>query len=51
MLVQRVLVPASSLESWTVLGDDDLPVGPVERYLAYLTGIERSPNTVKAYAH
>ena len=24
---------------------------PVERYLAYLSGIERSPNTVKAYAH
>ncbi|HJT04960.1 MAG TPA: site-specific integrase, partial [Pseudonocardiaceae bacterium] len=24
---------------------------PVERYLAYLTDIERSPNTVKAYAH
>jgi integrase/recombinase XerD len=51
MLVQRVLMPASSLESWTVLGDDDLPVGPVERHLAYLTDIERSPNTVKAYAH
>ena len=51
MLVQRVLVPAWSLESWTVLGDDDLQVGPVEWYLAYLTDIERSPNTVKAYAH
>jgi integrase/recombinase XerD len=51
MLVQRVLMPASSLESWTVLGDDDLPVGPVERFLAYLTDIERSPNTVRAYAH
>src|SRR5258706_13444084 len=51
MLVQRVLSPASSLESWTVLGDDDLPVAPVERYLAHLTDIERSPNTVKAYAH
>jgi site-specific recombinase XerD len=51
MLVQRVLSPASSLESWTVLGDDDLPVAPIERYLAYLTDIERSPNTVKAYAH
>src|SRR6266702_6338399 len=51
MLVQRVLMPATSLESWTVLGDDDVPVEPVERYLAYLTDIERSPNTVKAYAH
>jgi site-specific recombinase XerD len=51
MHVQRVLSPATRLESWTVLGDDGSPVGPVERYLAYLTDIERSPNTVKAYAH
>jgi hypothetical protein len=51
MLVQRVAMPASGAESWTVLGDDDVPVGPVEWYLAYLTDIERSPNTVKAYAH
>src|SRR4030088_3292009 len=51
MLVQRVISPASSLESWTVLGADDLPVAPVERYLKYLTDIERSPNTIKAYAH
>jgi site-specific recombinase XerD len=50
MLVQRVLMPGSSLESWTVL-DDEGPVAPVERYLGYLTDIERSPNTVKAYAH
>ena len=51
MLVQRVLMPASSLESWTVLGSDGAAVEPVERYLAYLSDIERSPNTVKAYAH
>lgn len=51
MHVQRVAVPASRVASWTVLGDDDTPVGPIERYLAYLTDIERSPNTVKAYAH
>jgi len=51
MLVQRVVMPASPLESWTVLGDDAAPVEPIERYLAFLTDIERSPNTVKAYAH
>src|SRR3989442_197474 len=51
MFVQRVVLPASSLESWTVLGDDDAPVAPIERYLAYLTDVERSPNTIKAYAH
>lgn len=51
MLVQRVVLPASRRESWTVLGDDDAPVPPIERYLAYLSDIEKSPNTVKAYAH
>jgi len=51
MLVVKVLSPHSPRESFTVLGDDDVPVAPVERYLKYLTDIERSPNTIKAYAH
>ena len=51
MLVQRVVVPGSLAESWTVLGDGGGPVEPIERYLAYLTDVEKSPNTVKAYAH
>ena len=51
MRVQRVLVPGSMVESWTLLGDDLRPVGPVESFLAYLAAIERSPNTIKAYAH
>jgi integrase/recombinase XerD len=49
--VQRVAVPGSRVVSWTVLGDDDIPVGPIERYLAYLSDIERSPNTAEAYAY
>jgi len=49
--IQRVLSPVDGVESWTVLGDDGAPAAPVERYLAYLTQIERSPNTVKGYAH
>ena len=51
MRVQRVLMPGSEAESWTLLGDDQVPVEPVERFLAYLAAVERSPNTVKAYAH
>jgi integrase/recombinase XerD len=51
MLVHLVVIPGSGTRSWTVLGDDDVPVVPVDRFLAYLTGIGRSPNTVKAYAH
>jgi len=41
----------SGVESWTLLGKDHVPVEPVERFLAFLSAIERSPNTVKAYAH
>jgi len=51
MLVHPVVVPGSGMRSWTVLGDGDVPVVPVDRFLAYLSDIGRSPNTVKAYAH
>ena len=51
MRVQRVLMPGTEFESWTVLGDDQMPIEPVERFLAYLASIEKSPNTIKAYAH
>jgi integrase/recombinase XerD len=51
MRVQRVLMPGSEAESWTLLSDDQIPVEPVERFLSYLTSIEKSPNTVRAYAH
>jgi integrase/recombinase XerD len=50
MQVQGVLVSGSPHESWTVL-DDRGVIEPVERFLAYLTDVERSPNTIKAYAH
>jgi integrase/recombinase XerD len=51
MRVQRVVMPGSEAESWTVLGDGQVPVEPVERFLGYLTSIEKSPNTIKAYSH
>ena len=51
MIVSQVVMPASRRESWTVLGEDGAPIEPVERFLAFLTDVERSPNTVKAYAH
>lgn len=50
MLVQKVVMPVSGVESWTVVGEDLLPFEPVEKYLAFLTALERSPNTVRAYA-
>ena len=50
MLVQRVVMPVSGVPSWTVLDDGGEPVGPVESYLAYLSALERSPNTQRVYA-
>lgn len=51
MIVQKVVMPTTAAMSFTVLGDDLAPVEPVERYLAHLSSIERSPNTVRAYAY
>jgi integrase/recombinase XerD len=48
--IQRVVMPVTGIESWTVVGGDGAVVAPVERYLAYLCALERSPNTVRAYA-
>lgn len=48
MIVQQVVMPASRRELWTVLGEGGVPVEPVERFLAFLTDVERSSNTVKA---
>lgn len=51
MRVQRVLMPDDGVESWTVLGADAGLLEPVEAFLAYLTSVQRSPNTVRAYAY
>lgn len=48
--VQRVLTPGDSVESWTVLDQQFAVVEPVEVFLEYLTGIGRSPGTVRSYA-
>ncbi len=45
-----MVMPVTGVVSWTVIDDSWKPVAPAERYLAHLAGIERSPNTVRAYA-
>ena len=50
MLVQRVVAPGGGAASWTVVDERFEPVAPAEAYLAHLDAIERSPNTVRAYA-
>jgi hypothetical protein len=51
MRVQRVVMRESGEQSWTLLGEDHGVVEPVERFWSYLASIEKSPNTIKAYAH
>ena len=51
MKAQRVVLPVTGSQSWTVVDADFAMVEPAERFLAYLAAIERSPNTVRAYAH
>jgi len=49
--VQPVVMPFGDPRSWTLVDQDAAVVEPVEAFLAHLHAIERSPNTVKAYAH
>ena len=50
MRVQRVVMPVTAAESWTFTGDDGAVLAPAESYLAHLAALERSPNTLRAYA-
>lgn len=47
--VQRVAMP-SGVELVTVLRGE-MTVDPIGRFLAHLTAIDRSRNTMRAYAH
>ena len=52
MFVRRVGNGAVGVAgSWTLIGEDLAPVGPVDGFLAHLSVVGRSPNTVKAYAY
>jgi integrase/recombinase XerD len=49
--VQRLQSSDSGPVSYTVLGSDYLPIGPVDDFLSNLTTRKRSPNTVQGYAY
>jgi len=36
---------------WLVLDDNYVPIQPIQTFIRYLENIERSPNTIRAYAH
>jgi hypothetical protein len=49
--VEPVVMPHDSAESWTLVDEGSSVVAPAELFLAHLAAVERSPNTVRAYAH
>lgn len=49
MKVQRVCVGEHQY-IWLVLGDDFLPIKPIEVFIRYLHHIEKSPDTIQSYA-
>jgi site-specific recombinase XerD len=49
--VQRAIIRENQNTIWLVLDDNFLPIKPIQDYLTYLNNIERSPNTVRAYAY
>jgi integrase/recombinase XerD len=49
-IAHRVALP-DGREAWTVLDVSGAEVGSVSAFLRYLHRIERSPNTLRAYAH
>lgn len=51
MKVQRAQTPDADRSTWMVLDDDYLPIKPIDDFLVYCENIERSPNTIKSYAH
>jgi site-specific recombinase XerD len=49
--VQKGVLQESTRQCWMVLDDDYLPIEPIQKYLNYLDNLERSPNTISAYAY
>ncbi|HMZ79138.1 MAG TPA: tyrosine-type recombinase/integrase [Acidobacteriota bacterium] len=50
MKVQRAILPETNRVTWLVLGDNFLPIQPIQSFLTYFQNIERSPFTIRSYA-
>jgi integrase/recombinase XerD len=49
--VQKARKPGSGRSTWLVLGEDYLPIQPIDEFLTFLDVTGSSPNTIRAYAH
>lgn len=50
MKVQKISLAPHDY-TWLVLGDDHLPIKPITSFLRYLYNVDKSPNTLRAYAN
>ena len=50
MKVQRLKISDTDF-TWLVLGNDLLPIKPIQEYIRFLNNLARSPNTVRSYAN
>lgn len=50
MHIQRTRIAASNY-SWLVIDDNGLPIAPIQEFVRHLEFTEKSPNTIRAYAH
>jgi integrase/recombinase XerD len=51
MLIQKGQTLDLNRPIWIVLDDNYLPIEPIQKYLRYLDSLEKSPNTLRVYAH
>ena len=49
--VQKARKPGSGRPMWLVLGEDCLPIQPVDEFLTFHDVTGSSPNTIRSYAH
>lgn len=49
-IARKIVLPSNGVTSWTVIGPDRKPVQDVDDFLSWLTNLEKSPNTIEAYA-
>ncbi|MGD9107824.1 MAG: tyrosine-type recombinase/integrase [Gammaproteobacteria bacterium] len=51
MKAQKIKLNDNTQPFWIVVGDDYLPIKSIYQYLFFLRSIDKSPNTIRTYAH
>ncbi|MCC2666658.1 MAG: integrase family protein [Gammaproteobacteria bacterium] len=51
MKVQKAIVEGSNQVKWLVIDNDYLPVKPIQQYFHFLESCDKSPCTLRTYAH